>query len=202
MKNFTEQRNASTQDELWVLQHPPVFTQGLNGKPEHLLNPGNIPVIPIDRGGQVTYHGPGQLVIYCLLDLKRTDRGVRQLVSALEQSVIALLEYYGKTAYSRSDAPGVYVDNSKIASLGLRVRRGCSYHGLSLNVDMDLTPFQRINPCGYPGLQMTQLRDLGIQDDISQVSGRLLKPLAGFLGYTIVQPLISPIAQDIDNVST
>ena len=202
MKNFTEQRGSTTRDELWVLQHSPVFTQGLNGKPEHLLAPDDIPVIPIDRGGQVTYHGPGQLVVYCLLDLKRAGLGVRQLVSALEQAVIALLAHYGKTANSRNDAPGVYINDQKIASLGLRIRRGCSYHGLSLNIDMDLTPFDRINPCGYPGLEMTQLRDLGIHDDLSEITDLLLTQLSEFLGYTIVKTLTSPWPQGNDNVST
>jgi lipoyl(octanoyl) transferase len=185
MRAFTGQRNADSVDELWLLQHPPVFTQGLNGKPEHLLAPGDIAVIPVDRGGQVTYHGPGQLIVYCLLDLKRAGLGIRQLVSALEQSVIALLAAYGIAADSRTDAPGVYVGGRKIASLGLRVKRGCSYHGLSLNVDMDLEPFARINPCGYSGLQMTQLRDFGVDRDIHQVSAALIVQLATHLHYTI-----------------
>lgn len=157
MQAFTERRAADTRDELWLVEHPPVFTMGLNGKPEHLLNPGDIPVVPVDRGGQVTYHGPGQIVAYTLLDLRRLGLGPRQLVTALEAGVIALLAEYGISAMGRRDAPGVYVDGAKIAALGLRVRRGCCYHGLSLNVAMDLEPFSRINPCGYPGLQVTQL---------------------------------------------
>jgi lipoyl(octanoyl) transferase len=184
MQNFTTERTPGTADELWFLQHPPVFTQGLNGKPEHLLAPGAIPVIPIDRGGQITYHGPGQLIVYCLLDLKRSATGLRQLVSALEQSVIGLLAGYGISANSRADAPGVYVDDAKIASLGLRIRRGCSYHGLGLNVAMDLQPFQRINPCGYPGLRMTQLYDLGVDADLSKIIDDLLAQLTRHLGYT------------------
>jgi lipoyl(octanoyl) transferase len=184
MQNFTTERTPGTADELWFLQHPPVFTQGLNGKPEHLLTPGAIPVIPIDRGGQITYHGPGQLIVYCLLDLKRSATGLRQLVSALEQSVIGLLAGYGISANSRADAPGVYVDDAKIASLGLRIRRGCSYHGLGLNVAMDLQPFQRINPCGYPGLRMTQLYDLGVDADLSKITDDLLAQLTRHLGYT------------------
>ena len=146
MQAFTEQRDDSSNDELWLVEHPPVFTVGLNGKPEHLLAPGEIPVVHTDRGGQVTYHGPGQIVVYLLLDLKRRRLGVRQLVNIMEQAVIALLAQYGIAARSRRDAPGVYVDGAKIAALGLRVRHGCSYHGLSFNVEMDLTPFQRINP--------------------------------------------------------
>jgi lipoyl(octanoyl) transferase len=184
MQNFTTERTPGTADELWFLQHPPVFTQGLNGKPEHLLAPGAIPVIPIDRGGQITYHGPGQLIVYCLLDLKRSATGLRQLVSALEQSVIGLLAGYGISANSRADAPGVYVDDAKIASLGLRIRRGCSYHGLGLNVAMDLQPFQRINPCGYPGLRMTQLYDLGVDADLSKITDDQLAQLTRHLGYT------------------
>lgn len=191
MQDFTSQRAADTPDELWFLQHPPVFTQGLNGKPEHLLAPGDIPVIAIDRGGQITYHGPGQLIVYCLIDLKRRGLGLRQLVSALEQAVIGLLAGYGISANNRADAPGVYVAERKIASLGLRIRRGCSYHGLSLNVDMDLEPFQRINPCGYPGLRMTRLRDLGVGQEIAQIADALLAQLTRHLGYTNSATIIS-----------
>lgn len=162
MQRFTEERGADTPDELWLVEHPPVFTVGLNGKAEHLLDPGAIEVIPVDRGGQVTYHGPGQVVLYLLLDLRRRGLGVRALVSLMEEAVIALLRDYEITAQARQDAPGVYIDGAKVASLGLRVRRSCSYHGLALNVDMDLEPFQRINPCGYPGLAVTQLRTLGV----------------------------------------
>jgi len=161
MQEFTDRRDAATPDELWLVEHPPVFTQGLNGRPEHLLDPGTIPVVPVDRGGQVTYHGPGQLVAYPLLDLRRRQLGVRDLVERLEFAVIDLLAGYGIEAAGRRDAPGVYVDGCKIASLGLRIRRGCSYHGLSLNVDMDLAPFSRINPCGYPDLEVTRCADLG-----------------------------------------
>ncbi len=173
MQRFTEQRGAETPDELWLVQHPPVFTVGLNGKAEHLLDPGTIDVVQIDRGGQVTYHAPGQIVLYLLLDLRRRHLGVRQLVSLMEQAVIDLLAGYGIEANARRDAPGVYVDGAKIAALGLRVRRGCSYHGLAFNVEMDLEPFKRINPCGYPGLAVTQLRALGVDDDIDSVAERL-----------------------------
>jgi lipoyl(octanoyl) transferase len=159
MRAFTDARETSTPDELWLLEHPPVFTLGQAGRLEHLLAPGTIPVIQTDRGGQVTYHGPGQLVAYLLLDLRRAGIGVKRLVERLEQSVIDLLAEYGVAAERRTDAPGVYVAGAKIASLGLRVRNGCSYHGLALNVDMDLEPFSRINPCGYAGLAVTQLVD-------------------------------------------
>lgn len=172
-RRFTDSRDASTPDELWFLQHPRVFTQGQAGKAEHLLMPGDIPVVQSDRGGQVTYHGPGQLVVYVLLDLERLGYGVRALVTRIEQSLIATLAGYGIRAAARADAPGVYVDDAKIASLGLRVRKGRSYHGLALNVDMDLEPFARINPCGYQGLRMTQLRDLGAPTGPDRVSGDL-----------------------------
>lgn len=162
MQDFTEQRTAATADELWFLEHPPVFTLGRNGKEEHLLDPGTIPVIRVDRGGQVTYHGPGQLVVYTLLDLRRRQLGVQSLVNRLEQAVIDLLAAQAVPAHRRAGAPGVYVEGRKIAALGLRVRRGCSFHGLSLNVDMDLAPFARINPCGYRDLEVTQLADLGV----------------------------------------
>ena len=162
MQSFTDSRSADTPDEVWYLQHAPVFTLGRNGKPEHLLDTGEIPVIQVDRGGQVTYHGPGQLVVYPLLDLTRLQLGVQSLVRILEQTVIDLLAGHGITATRRDKAPGVYVDDRKIAALGLRVRRGCCFHGLSLNVDMDLAPFSMINPCGYPGMQVTQLADLGV----------------------------------------
>jgi lipoyl(octanoyl) transferase len=184
MRRFTEQRTADTPDEIWLLQHPPVFTQGLNGKPEHLLAPDDIPVVQVDRGGQVTYHGPGQLVVYLLLDLRRLKFGVRQVVSAMELAVIALLQDYGLQSVARQDAPGVYVDGKKIASLGLRVRRNGSYHGLSLNVDMDMEPFSRINPCGFQGLDVTQLRDLGIGDSIDTVAENLLVHLCRQLGIS------------------
>ncbi|MEM1403662.1 MAG: lipoyl(octanoyl) transferase LipB [Pseudomonadota bacterium] len=160
MREFTARRDADTPDELWLLQHPRVFTQGIAGKAEHVLAPGDIPVVPVDRGGQVTYHGPGQWVVYLLVNLKRRGMGVRALVDVIEQSIVAALGEFGVTASADPKAPGVYVRGEKIAALGLRVRRGCSYHGLSLNVDMDLEPFSRINPCGYEGLQVTSLSKL------------------------------------------
>lgn len=166
MQAFTDVRGATTADELWFLEHAPVFTQGLNGKPEHLLATGDIPVVGIDRGGQVTYHGPGQLVMYALIDLKRRRIGVRELVVALENAVVTLAASHGIEASGRREAPGVYVGARKLASIGLRVRRGCSYHGLALNVDMDLEPFGRINPCGMAGLAMTQLADQGAATDV------------------------------------
>ena len=184
MQQFTETREAGTRDEIWFLEHPPVFTLGLAGKMEHLLAPGDIPVIHIDRGGQVTYHGPGQLVVYPLLDLKRLGLGVRALVEAIEQSVIDTLAEFGIRALAKRGAPGVYIpDGRKLASLGLRVRRGCTYHGLAFNVAMDLEPFTRINPCGYAGLQMTQVADLGGPANVARVA-EILKPrLLERLGY-------------------
>ncbi len=160
MQDFTNTRGAEQDDELWLVEHPPVFTQGQAGKPEHLLAPGDIPVVQTDRGGQITYHGPGQMVAYPLLNLRRLNMGVRDLVSHIERSVVTLLAEYDIDAKAKPDAPGVYVAGRKIASLGLRVRRGCSFHGVSINVAMDLTPFLRINPCGYNGLEMTQIGDL------------------------------------------
>lgn len=160
MRELTDSRDESTPDQLWLVEHEPVFTQGQAGKPEHLLMPGDIPVVQTDRGGQVTYHGPGQVVLYPLLDVRRARLGVRDLVSALENAVIAVLAEYGVEARARADAPGVYVGEAKIASLGLRIRRGASYHGVALNVDVDLAPFQRINPCGYAGMAMTRIADL------------------------------------------
>lgn len=168
MQRFTDQRDENTPDELWMLEHPAVFTQGQAGKAEHLLLPGDIPVVNVDRGGQVTYHGPGQLVVYVLLDIKRRKLGVRELVSMLEQALVELLAQFGTTANARPDAPGVYIDGKKIASLGLRVRKGCTFHGLALNVDMDLSPFNRINPCGYAGMQMIQSKDYGGPLTVSQ----------------------------------
>ena len=165
MRAYTAARDATSEDQIWLVQHPPVYTQGQAGKPEHLLAPGDIPVIQIDRGGQITYHGPGQTVMYLLLDIRRAGIGIRALVSLIEASVIGYLQELGIRAQSRIDAPGVYVDGKKIASLGLRVRGGCTYHGVALNVDMDLEPFSRINPCGLVGMQMTQLRDLGVALD-------------------------------------
>lgn len=186
MRTLTAERDAQTADEIWLLQHPPVFTQGQAGKAEHLLAPGDIPVIQVERGGQVTYHGPGQLVGYLMLDLRRLGLGVRELVTAMEQSLVELLASYGVTAAPKADAPGVYVDGAKIASLGLRVRRGCSFHGLALNVAMDMQPFQRINPCGYSGLQMIQLSELAAQPVvIEEVAQRLEQVLRRQLGYPL-----------------
>ena len=181
MKAFTRERDAATPDELWITEHAPVFTQGLNGRAEHVLDSGDIPVLQVDRGGQVTYHGPGQLVIYCLLDLNRLGLGVKSLVANIEQAVIELLARYGVNAQTRPGAPGVYVDEAKVAALGLRIRKGCCYHGLSLNVDMDLAPFQRINPCGYRGLAVTQLRDLGVNLDLGQAGRELADIIIGIL---------------------
>lgn len=182
MQTFTAQRNAETPDEIWLVEHAPVYTVGLNGKPEHLLQPTDIPVIKIDRGGQITYHGPGQIVAYLLVDLKRRGYGVRELVSRMERAVVTLLAEYGVTAESRRDAPGVYVNGAKIAALGLRIKHGCSYHGLSLNVDMDMSPFLAINPCGYPGMAVTQTTSLGIADGVQAVSAKLLHGLVQELG--------------------
>lgn len=173
MRAFSAARAPATPDEIWLLQHAPVFTLGLNAKPGHLVSPGAIPVLQSDRGGQVTYHGPGQLVCYTLLDLRRRGLGVRPLVGALEQAVIAVLAGYGITGRTRADAPGVYVNGAKIAALGLRVRQGRSYHGLSLNVAMDLAPFERIHPCGYPGLRVTDLRSLGVKTDMNTLGRQL-----------------------------
>lgn len=178
MQQFTDGRSEHTDDEIWLLSHPPVFTLGKNSKPEHVLDAGDIPVIDSDRGGQVTYHGPGQIVAYILIDIARARLGVRQLVTIIEQSVIDLLAAYGIHASARRDAPGVYVDDAKIAALGLRVRRGRSYHGLAFNVDMDLEPYRRINPCGYEGLAVTQLRDLIDIVDIGTVEDVLLQKLS------------------------
>lgn len=173
MQAFTAARGPDTPDEIWLLEHPPVFTLGLAGKREHILQTTDIPIIPIDRGGQVTYHGPGQVVAYLLLDLKRRGYGVRELVARMEQAVIDLLAVYAVTAERRERAPGVYVVGKKIAALGLRIKHGMSYHGLALNVDMDLTPFTHINPCGYAGLEATQLKDLGVAVDWETVSREL-----------------------------
>lgn len=177
MRSFNEQRNDATPDEIWIVEHPPVFTLGLNGKPEHIIDPHDIPVIQCDRGGQVTYHGPGQLVAYILMDLQRRHWGVKKLVNRLEQAVIDLLAIYAIDANRKVDAPGVYIAGAKIAALGLRVRRGCSYHGVSFNVDMDLTPFSYINPCGYEGLMSTQLKNLIPDIDIELVRRQFLTHL-------------------------
>ena len=186
MQVFTEERTADCLDELWIVEHPPVYTLGLNGKAEHILDPGDIPVVAVDRGGQVTYHGPGQIVAYVLLDLRRLGLGPRQLVMALEQGVIELLAEYGIKAEGRREAPGVYVNGAKIAALGLRIRRGCCYHGISFNVSMDLEPFRRINPCGYPGMAVTQLSDYIVVNDKEGLIRRLADKLAEHLGIEMV----------------
>ena len=184
MQAFTAERDANTADELWLLEHPPVFTLGRNGKPEHVHDTGGISVIQTDRGGQVTYHGPGQLIAYIMLDLNRRGMGVQSLVRLLEQAVIDLLADYHTDARRRDRAPGVYVDGRKIAALGLRVRRGCSFHGLSLNVDMDLAPFSMINPCGYPGLEVTQMSALGIDASLDHIATQLNHHIARLLEPT------------------
>ena len=183
MQDFTNSRQQDTVDQLWFLQHPPVYTLGKNGKAEHVLNPLDIPVINSDRGGQVTYHGPGQIVVYTLLDLKRLKIGVRELVTVIEQSIIELLAGYSVKSTARRDAPGVYVNDAKIAALGLRVRKGRSFHGLALNVDMDLEPFSRINPCGYEGLEVTQLKNLVTDIEIKGVVDNLQQTLLKNLSY-------------------
>ena len=177
MQRFTQERNTDTVDELWIVEHFPVYTLGLNGKREHLLNTGNIPVINSDRGGQVTFHGPGQLVIYTLLDIKRLNLGVRQLVTILEQAMISSLAQHGIIAVSRADAPGVYVNDKKIGSIGLRIKKNCSYHGLSLNNDMDLCPFDHINTCGYSDLKVTQLSDLGVTVSTNQLASSVIQAI-------------------------
>lgn len=184
MQAFTDQRNADTPDELWCLEHPPVYTLGLAGKPEHLIMPSSIEVVKCDRGGQVTYHGPGQLVVYLMIDFKRMGIGVRELVRRIEQSVIDLLGELGIEAYGDVNAPGVYVAGEKIASLGLRIKNGAVYHGLSLNVDMDLTPFSWINPCGYAGLKVTQLKNHGVSLTVTQTAEKLLPHLERNLTVT------------------
>jgi lipoyl(octanoyl) transferase len=181
MQRFTLERSADTADELWVVEHFPVYTLGLNGKREHLLNTGNIPVIHTDRGGQVTYHGQGQLVVYTLLDIKRLNLGVRQLVTVLEHAMISALAEYEINAVSRAEAPGVYVDDKKIGSVGLRIKKNCSYHGLSLNNDMDLHPFDHINTCGYSDLKVTQLSDLGVNISIGQLAGSVTQAITAAL---------------------
>jgi lipoyl(octanoyl) transferase len=182
MQRFTDTRDAMTPDEIWFCEHDPVFTLGVNASREHLLAPGDIPVVQIDRGGQVTYHGPGQLMVYPLIDLRRAGTGVRPLVTALEQSVVDLAAMYGVEAASRADAPGVYVDGVKLASIGLRIRRGASFHGMALNVDVDLEPFSRINPCGFTDLDVTDLKSLGGNTDLDSVSNNLLPHFLKHLG--------------------
>ncbi len=188
MAKFTDERTPETADEIWLVEHPPVFTQGQAGKEEHLLMPGDIPVVQVDRGGQVTYHGPGQLVVYPLLNIRRLGMGVRDLVSQLEQAIVATLAEFGLEAYPKPDAPGVYVDGDKVASLGLRIRKGCSFHGLAINVDMDLEPFRRINPCGYAGLEMVQLKDLSPKaTDMNELKTLLISHLKGLLGQETLE---------------
>ncbi|MBI4937368.1 MAG: lipoyl(octanoyl) transferase LipB [Nitrosomonadales bacterium] len=183
MTEFTAVRTAGTPDEIWLLQHPAVYTQGQAGKPEHLLRPGEIPVVRIDRGGQITYHGPGQIIAYLLLDLRRRKINVRQLVRLMERAAIDLLAQYGVAAEGREDAPGVYVGDAKIAALGLKIRNGCCYHGLALNVDMDLEPFARINPCGFAGLRVTQVRDLGVSTSQIELERQLAENLIALLRH-------------------
>ena len=182
MQKFTDERDDSTRDEVWFCEHPPVFTLGLNAAKEHVLAPGDIPVVQIDRGGQVTYHGPGILMVYPLIDIRRANIGVRKLVTALEQSVVDLAATYGVNAAARADAPGVYVEGNKLASVGLRIRRGASFHGMALNVDGDLEPFSRINPCGYEELEMTDLKRLGIELSLEDAAEKLLPFLLQHLG--------------------
>jgi len=184
MQEFTDERDESTPDEIWFCEHPPVFTMGLNASNEHLLAPGDIPVVQIDRGGQVTYHGPGQLMVYPLIDIRRANIGVRKLVTALEQSVVDLAAEYDVVAVAHADAPGVYVDGDKLASVGLRIRRGASFHGMALNVDADLEPFTRINPCGYAELEMTDLHRLGIELKLEETSESLLPHFLRHLGLS------------------
>jgi lipoyl(octanoyl) transferase len=185
MQVYTSRRGPETPDELWLVEHPPVYTLGQAGRAEHLLDPQCIPVIRVDRGGQVTYHGPGQLVAYLLLDLRRARLGVKGLVALLERAVVDLLAAYEIPAETRPGAPGVYVAGAKIASLGIRVRNGCTYHGLAVNVDMDLEPFSRINPCGYPGQAVTQLRELGGAVELNRVGEDLAARLAQLLGAQV-----------------
>jgi len=184
MQEFTNTRDANTADEIWFTEHNPVFTLGVNASREHLLAPGNIPVVQVDRGGQVTYHGPGQLMIYTLIDIKRAGVGIRPLVTALEQSVVDLVGEYGVQAASRKDAPGVYVDGVKLASIGLRIRRGSSFHGMALNVDVDTEAFSRINPCGFSNMQVTDLTRLGTGQDIVSAQSQLLPLFLGHLGLS------------------
>mgnify|MGYP001461637158 FL=1 len=183
MKSFTDSRDECAADEFWFVQHPPVYTLGQAGKVEHLLTPGDIPIVHSDRGGQVTYHGPGQLVCYLLLDIRRLQLGVRDLVTAIEQSIVQLINSYGVAAEAKPEAPGVYVDGRKLAALGLRIRKGCSYHGLSLNVDMDLGPFSNINPCGIEGLEVVDMKRLGIDRPMAKIMEELTDILVQQIGY-------------------
>lgn len=187
MSDFTSSRTPLTVDELWLVEHPPVFTQGRAGKAEHLLQQTDIPIVKSDRGGQVTYHGPGQLIVYLLIDIRRKDFNVRKLVSIIEQSIITLLADYHVIAFAKADAPGVYVNNKKIASLGLKIRKGCSFHGLALNIDMDLSPFLQINPCGYAGLEMTQCKNEGITLTLNELAPLLIDKLNKQLHYSKIE---------------
>ena len=193
MQGFNLGRTEATGDELWLCEHPPVFTLGLAADRTHVLSPGDIPIVPIDRGGQVTYHGPGQLMVYPLLNVRRLGLGVRALVMALEQGVVELAAKSGVTAAGRRDAPGVYVDGAKIASIGLRIRRSCSYHGMAVNVAMDTTPFARINPCGMAGLEVSDLARLGVVDSLPEAARRLLPELAESLGLAFTIDPESPV---------
>ncbi|MDH4109200.1 MAG: lipoyl(octanoyl) transferase LipB [Gammaproteobacteria bacterium] len=199
MQRFTDTRDERTADEIWFTEHPPVYTLGVNASREHLLAPGGIPVVQIDRGGQVTYHGPGQLMIYPLIDLRRAGLGVRALVTALEQTVVDLAADYGVSAAARADAPGVYVDGVKLASVGLRIRRGASYHGMALNVDVDLEPFSRINPCGFRGLEVTTLCGLGVDVPRAELEERVLHHLLRRLGMDrrrLVRPVPATVGSE------
>ena len=189
MQTFTDQRTTDDADEIWLVEHEPVFTQGQAGKAEHILMPGDIPVVQVDRGGQVTYHGPGQLVVYLMLNVRRRKMGVRELVTAMENAVVATLGASNIVANARPDAPGVYVDGQKICSLGLRIRKGCSFHGLALNVNMDLTPFERINPCGYQGMAMTDCARLGGPDNIQKATELMLSHLQAELALPTLQTI-------------
>jgi lipoyl(octanoyl) transferase len=202
MQRFTEDRDSKSPDEIWFLEHPPVYTLGMNADARHLLDAGSIPQVAIDRGGQVTYHGPGQLVVYPLLDLRRLGLGVRPLVTALEQALVDLAADLGISASARREAPGVYVDGAKLASVGLRIRRGCSYHGVALNVAMDLEPFTRINPCGHAGLRVVDLAHLGVHESLRSVASRLLPHLTRRLGIQneVVLPESEP-AQSANSTS-
>lgn len=198
MQSFTAARDTDTPDEIWLLEHPPVYTLGLGARDGHLHQPGEIPVVKTDRGGQVTYHGPGQLIVYVLVDLKRRGYGVRSLVQRIEQALIDYLASQSIIAARRAGAPGVYVDDAKIAALGLRVKNGCSYHGLALNVDMDLAPFERIDPCGYPGLAVTRLSDHGLTDTMPMIADQLLGHLSGRLESALVdQPMTSSTMENV-----
>ncbi|MFH6952699.1 lipoyl(octanoyl) transferase LipB [Pseudoalteromonas sp. XMcav1-K] len=190
MQDYTDTRDENAADEIWLVEHNPVFTQGQAGKEEHLLMTGDIPVVKVDRGGQVTYHGPGQQVLYVLFNLRRLKIGVRELVTWLEETVIDTLNDFGIKAYAKADAPGVYVDEKKIASLGLRVRRGCSFHGLALNIDMDMEPFLRINPCGYAGMEMLQTKQINGPQTLEEASSGLVKHLVKKLGTTEYEQVV------------